>query len=661
MPSVHHRSPSLKVNQTMATGGTTEVLQEISERYLQCSICLNCFTEPKALNCLHSFCLECLKYLIENPDTETAKITCPLCRRETTLGRNEVEDLSTNFTLSALVEEFAMHEQLQQGQGSEIKCQSCDDTNQATSFCMNCAHFLCKDCQKVHERLPVTKSHQTYTLSQLQSGEIAYKSKLREEPKCEQHPDQNINIYCNTCQQLVCTTCFVLKHQKHSCSDISHAFKKCNQKIAELMAKAEDKREELNNAKTNIAESRKKLDNLFDETNKKISQKADKEVARIREMEQKLKQEAQEIYQDRVKTLTTADDINNTQLRVVELELAEINNLQAEEIKTEILKLKPKLLHNLQEITRRERPQTVPENLHSFDFHESNETVKSLGRLILKDKFKLERQMKRDETQITSVAVFSDNEIVTVESKLGYLKCKQLVSYLPTNNSTSSFISKMLQIQDIANPIKIAVNRLDHLIVLDGSPVNMVKTFSREYQLLHRFQLAVESISYIPVGPTCLAVDDDNLIAVGYMAKGEISLHNPDGTLIRRLPAPMTEDQLVMSNKQIIYWSTDHSTCILVSTDYHGNTVFEVDNSNPRSVCCDMQGNIYMYISSDYKKSTWQGRLLRWGRRNIHQYNAEGKYTRGIIKEDMDVTAMTCTTRGDLLLGGTSLKLYCRV
>ena len=141
---------------------------------------------------------------------------------------------------------------------------------------MDCDHFLCQECQRAHERMAIVKSHQIYTLAQLQSGEITYKSKLRDfTPKCETHTDQNLSLYCNTCEKLVCLMCSVLVHvnPKHSLVDLSEALDKCKQDIAQLVAKVEKSKTELNDALSATEKSRKKLDSMYADTNKKISMK----------------------------------------------------------------------------------------------------------------------------------------------------------------------------------------------------------------------------------------------------------------------------------------------------------------------------------------------------------------------------------------------------
>ncbi|XP_038058710.1 E3 ubiquitin-protein ligase TRIM71-like [Patiria miniata] len=581
----------------MATGGTAEVLGKIGERHLECSICLTRFTEPKFLDCLHTFCLNCLQNLRQGEDPQGVKLKCPLCRHETILGRKRVENLPTNLTLGALVEEFTIQEQLLKGQGSEIRCQSCDAENAAISFCMECPHFLCQNCKRTHERLPASKFHKTFTMDQLRSGEVAYKSKLREEPKCDKHADQNLNIYCKTCEQLVCTTCSVLKHEKHSRFDISEAFEECKQEISDLITEAEQRKTALCENKECMVKSHKKLDSMFESTNKKISQKADKEVARIRETEKKLKKEAKEIYKNRVKTFETAENNNNKKLREAEQTLGEVNQLMTQEIQNEILGLKPKLLQNLQKLMEKQQ-ENVPDKLHYIDFHEGDE--KTLGRLILKDKWRLKKQIVYTGTT-DSVAVFSD-EIVTVNES-----SKELVSHVPSSSRKSPVTSQKLNMPDLRDPHQVAVNQLDQLIVLDG-PV--IKTFSREYELLHQFQPGRGSDSK----PTCLAVDDNNLIAVGYKAKHEISLHKPDGTLLKKLPAPGITDQLAISNKHLIYIKSKAEDK-LAALDYNGEAVFEVPEDSGgllKSLCCDSQGNMYVFHNPLYTRMDHLLAMVIW-------------------------------------------------
>lgn len=40
-----------------------------------------------------------------------------------------------------------------------IKCSSCTDDANATSWCVECAEFICDSCVQAHQRLKITKDH----------------------------------------------------------------------------------------------------------------------------------------------------------------------------------------------------------------------------------------------------------------------------------------------------------------------------------------------------------------------------------------------------------------------------------------------------------------------------------------------------------------------
>ncbi|XP_038053681.1 E3 ubiquitin-protein ligase TRIM71-like, partial [Patiria miniata] len=346
------------------------VLEKISVDHLECSICTNRFRQPKLLDCLHSFCLQCLHDLRQSQDPSGTKLTCPLCRRETMLKGSGVADLPNNFAFSALVEEVTMQENLLEGQGSKIKCQNCDEENQAVSRCMDCDNFLCEECQKAHGRMAVMKSHKIYTLAQFQSGEIVYKSKLREEvPKCGKHPDQNLNVYCNTCQQVICTTCSVLDHAKHSLTGLPEAAEKCKKKVTEMVQKSERRKTQLSTTIKETSKSREELDAMFANTQKKISKKVakiQKEITKIQKEEQKLLKETDTIYKDKTIAFEAVQATNRKEVTQTEHKLEEVKQLMNQASCYEILELQQKLLHNLSELTGKQ-PQQVPDKLTFMD------------------------------------------------------------------------------------------------------------------------------------------------------------------------------------------------------------------------------------------------------------------------------------------------------
>ncbi|XP_022103863.1 uncharacterized protein LOC110986358 [Acanthaster planci] len=655
------------------------VLEKISQGHLECSICSDRFREPKVLDCLHSFCLKCLQRLRQSQHPQDVELECPICRRKTTI-KGDICDLPTDFKLSALVDEVNMQETLLEGQRSEIKCQACDEENQALSRCMDCDHFLCKECQRAHKRMISMKSHTIYTLAQLQSGEVTYKSKIREyTPKCMKHPDQSLSIYCTECKKLVCTTCAILDHDKHPRIGLPEALDKCKQDIANISEKAERNKTKLKAYISEVDKTDKDIKTMYENTSKKISIKADMEVAKIREKieqirgeQSKLKQEADTIFKDRAKVLETTRATNVSHVTMIENKLEEVNRFVAQASCYEILDFSEKLLHNLGAVIAEGQPKILPHCMSSFmDFEEG--TGRSLGKLVLKDEKTLKSDVTAPRSQTskrwelkTEITTYGhQNQNLVLADEIGSLSNNEMVVLERGKNKLITFrerelypnvISEELQLEGLRKPSHVSVNSDDEIIVLDGTTV---KIFNIEKKpCLHQFQPGEETNST----PTCLAVEGGDVIAVGYRDKEQISLHRRDGTLIRRLRAPMIGDNLTLLRKQqqlisIIYSINTEVDGKLLSVDCYGRIVFAVDiPSNiqgpwhANGLCCDKDGYIYVTI---------HGKPLQG---EIQQFDPNGHYIGCVLDKCGYPGDITFTPAGELVLATwDSIKVYHQV
>uniref|UniRef100_A0A673IPD4 Uncharacterized protein n=1 Tax=Sinocyclocheilus rhinocerous TaxID=307959 RepID=A0A673IPD4_9TELE len=114
---------------------------ELNEE-LQCSICLDVFTDPVTTPCGHNFCRTCLNKFWTNTQT----CFCPLCKK--TLSN----DLEINTTLTKVVQYF---KKLNQGK-SEVFCDICDGRNQkAVKSCLTCQSSYCETHLEPHHRVPL--------------------------------------------------------------------------------------------------------------------------------------------------------------------------------------------------------------------------------------------------------------------------------------------------------------------------------------------------------------------------------------------------------------------------------------------------------------------------------------------------------------------------
>ena len=204
----------------MAAAPDSSVVQ--MESYLRCSICFGTLQDPRALPCFHSFCKCCLERFVkvqrENA-AQTGKVielfNCPECRTQFELKDGQhVADMTRNHFICNMLEMLTI-----QRQPKEMACNSCDRKAPAVSRCMECKHYLCRECLTIHERWPALKKHTIFTMEELVNPEN--QNKTREKSTCEKHNNETFDYFCQTCKKLACIHCLLLDHSKDGHSYLS--------------------------------------------------------------------------------------------------------------------------------------------------------------------------------------------------------------------------------------------------------------------------------------------------------------------------------------------------------------------------------------------------------------------------------------------------------
>ena len=137
------------------------LLRNLKE-HVTCSICLDTFTDPKTITCLHTFCCECLKKHALTSQ-RNGKFRCPECQAEVDLPEaNRFDKLPTSFHHNSLLSVLAIR---QSGKGNDISCGICKKKSAEISYCFECAKFMCSDCVNAHQG----DASQTVPISRLRS------------------------------------------------------------------------------------------------------------------------------------------------------------------------------------------------------------------------------------------------------------------------------------------------------------------------------------------------------------------------------------------------------------------------------------------------------------------------------------------------------------
>lgn len=127
------------------------------EKHLICSVCMEVFSDPRALPCMHTFCQNCLQSYITSlhskRDISLLGFDCPVCRKITTapIQGLEVHEWANNFTpnyaVKGLLEEHEEASAMQNSStgGSVEQCNDREDVQFCNIHPDKIAEFKCED------------------------------------------------------------------------------------------------------------------------------------------------------------------------------------------------------------------------------------------------------------------------------------------------------------------------------------------------------------------------------------------------------------------------------------------------------------------------------------------------------------------------------------
>lgn len=110
---------------------------------LNCHICHRRYTEPKQLNCGHTYCLECITGVVKAKLHSSNIIVCPDCRQETPLPAKGTEGLKVDFYVNKVSKVI---DGLRAKHSDEIPW-CCFQHNQVLQlYCDTCERLVCTEC-----------------------------------------------------------------------------------------------------------------------------------------------------------------------------------------------------------------------------------------------------------------------------------------------------------------------------------------------------------------------------------------------------------------------------------------------------------------------------------------------------------------------------------
>ena len=612
------------------------------EEQLNCSICLDTFTDPKLLQCFHVYCQQCLVPLGVRDQQGQLSLSCPTCRQVTPIPPRGVAGLQSAFHINHLLEIQDSIKNLQnpaaslEGGGTGVK----NPQKNATQFCF-------------------------------------------------EHVEEELKLYCETCGELICYKCGLKggKHHSHDYEELNQAFEKYKKEITSSIEPIEKQVVIIKKALAlieqrcgEISDQREAIENDVHITFRRL-----REVLTVRETE--LIGQLHKMTQGKLKGLAAKSD-------QIETTLAKLNSclhFMGESIKlgnkSDVLMMKANTVHQMKELTTPFQPDTLKPNTEAdivfSALADLTAACKNYGKIFssgLPDPSKCHATGKGLEVAVVGVKSTAILHAVSYEGKpfdkpIKSLECELVseitgtrtnsnverrgpsqyeISYQPTIKGRHQLHIKMerqhvrgsplsvavkspveklgtaiLTLGGVDRPTGVAINKRGEVVVTEGGG-HCVSVFSPSGEKLRSFGTKGSGQGQFN-WPSCVTVDGEGNILVADTFYNHIQMFTAEGqflTAVGKYGSGQFRDPTdiafnTINNKVYVVDSSNHRIQVL-NSDLTFSSTFGKQGSgkgqfrDPWGIACDSTGKVYVADSDNHRIQvfTAEGKFIRmFGRR----------------------------------------------
>ena len=323
------------------------------EEQLTCPVCLELYTNPKTLPCLHSFCEACIERFPQDKEDETYYLSCPTCHHRTELPGGGTGAFPAAFTLNNLKEIYCLMKKVSDPQ--QVTCDNCTTAN-ATGYCNDCNQFLCTECIGTHKKWAPIAHHQIKSLDEV-TASVSSTSQLLpviQEPivtcSVPSH-DEPSKYYCDTCDDPICRDCAILTHKDHKYNLMADSYAKHRKTLEHSLNPVKGKIEALKKILSDLAERKGEIKKRGEGVLEEIHEMVEKMMNVLRQSERKLSEEARRVTDAKLEVLS--GQVKSAKISLSLLEHIEDYVKQSLKICTpqQVLMSKKQMMERLSEVT----------------------------------------------------------------------------------------------------------------------------------------------------------------------------------------------------------------------------------------------------------------------------------------------------------------------
>ena len=264
------------------------------KKQVTCSICLDTYTEPKTISCLHTFCCECLERHARVSQRQ-GKFRCPECQAEINLPEgNRFDRLPNSF----------FHKSL----------------------------------------LGVIEAEDRQAIPRQQQG------------TCSQHTEERVRYYCSSCEVYVCPICVTEDHRGHAFDVLEKAVQEGKKSIMSAVETIKEKANLFGAELRKLEETSEDVEMIIAIAKQEVSEVAEHVITKTRQQEKQLLESLEMTRRKRIERIHPAKQELESLIKIINRAAEFAENLVQRRSDRDIIQNKNKLRQKLEELRGVEVP-----------------------------------------------------------------------------------------------------------------------------------------------------------------------------------------------------------------------------------------------------------------------------------------------------------------
>ena len=264
------------------------------KKQVTCSICLDTYTEPKTISCLHTFCCECLERHARVSQRQ-GKFRCPECQAEIDLPEgNRFDRLPNSF----------FHKSL----------------------------------------LGVIEAEDRQAIPRQQQG------------TCSQHTEERVRYYCSSCEVYVCPICVTEDHRGHAFDVLEKAVQEGKKSIMSAVETIKEKANLFGAELRKLEETSEDVEMIIAIAKQEVSEATEHVITKTRQQEKQLLESLEMTRRKRTERINSAKQELESLIKIINRAAEFAENLVQRRSDRDIIQNKNKLRQKLEELRGVEVP-----------------------------------------------------------------------------------------------------------------------------------------------------------------------------------------------------------------------------------------------------------------------------------------------------------------